>query len=153
MPDFFFDASALAKRWLPEKGTAWVRRVTAHRESRIWISRICPVELVSALSFRVSQGDLSKPDADWAIAELRGHLQGEFVVVELTEALADRAMNLAQQHALKGADAIHLASACEVSEAIRAGGGPGATFVVADRRLRRAAHAEGLTVEDPESHP
>jgi predicted nucleic acid-binding protein len=52
-----------------------------------------------------------------------------------------RAAALAEVHALRGYDAVHLASALDVGEA--------AYFVTSDRQLANAARAEGFPVYVP----
>ena len=71
-----------------------------------------------------------------AVEELDG-LWPEIGVLELTESLARRAGALAGAHALRGYDAIHLASAEAVLDA-------GSVMVVADAQLAEAAAAIGL---------
>ena len=71
-----------------------------------------------------------------ALGEL-DELWQEIDVLELTERLARRAGELAEAHALRGYDAIHLASAEAVLDT-------GSVMVVADARLSEAAAAIGL---------
>ena len=48
---YFFDTSALVKRYTPEKGTFWVRNITAPTaQNDIIIAQITPVELMSAIA-------------------------------------------------------------------------------------------------------
>jgi predicted nucleic acid-binding protein len=63
-------------------------------------------------------------------------------VVELSAKVAKRAGELAERRALRGFDAIHLASALEVEELT----GLVATFCCFDDRLREAASAEKLPI-------
>ena len=50
MAAYFFDSSAIVKRYVQETGTAWVRRVTRHgRPDRIYLARITAVETTSAV--------------------------------------------------------------------------------------------------------
>lgn len=74
-------------------------------------------------------------------------------MVEVTESLADRAMLLAEAHALRGYDAVQLAAALTVDASYRAAGLPPITLLSADTELNVAATAEGLTVDNPNSHP
>jgi predicted nucleic acid-binding protein len=62
--------------------------------------------------------------------------------------LAD-AMRRANAHGLRAYDAVQLSVAIDVNR-FRGGG---VTLVSADRDLNAAAIAEGLTVDDPNSHP
>jgi uncharacterized protein len=57
--------------------------------------------------------------------------------VELTAAVEQHAGQLARTHALRGADAIHLASALAISD-------PNLVIAIWDRRLRAGAQAAGL---------
>jgi uncharacterized protein len=59
--------------------------------------------------------------------------------VELTGAVEQNAGQLTARHALRGADAVHLASALAVSQ-------PGLIIAVWDRRLRASAQAAGLAI-------
>jgi predicted nucleic acid-binding protein len=75
---------------------------------------------------------------DRAVAELDA-LNAELVIVGVDEALAQRAGGLADERALRGYDAVHLASALAL--------GPGETIVVTwDRDLINAAVGAGLAV-------
>lgn len=59
--------------------------------------------------------------------------------VELTSAVEQDAGQLAARHALRGVDAVHLASALALSQ-------PGLILAAWDRRLRTGAQAAGLAV-------
>jgi hypothetical protein len=59
--------------------------------------------------------------------------------VELTEAVAAHAGELASQHSLRGADALHLASLLAV-------GAAETVFAVWDTRLRTGAEAAGIRI-------
>jgi predicted nucleic acid-binding protein len=73
---------------------------------------------------------------DRAVAELAA-LNAELVIVSVDEALARRAGELADERALRGYDAVHLASALAL--------GPGETILATwDRDLSSAAVDAGL---------
>lgn len=57
MAAFFFDSSALAKRYIAETGTAWVQGIMTG--NRIFAARITLVEIVSAVTRRGRNGDLT----------------------------------------------------------------------------------------------
>ncbi len=67
-------------------------------------------------------------------------------VVELTEGIAARAGQLAGEHALRGADAVHLASALAV-------GTDELLFAAWDQRLRSGAEAAGILLAPAASPP
>ena len=81
---------------------------------------------------------LTARDHDRAVAELDA-LNAELVTVGVDQALAQRAGELADERALRGYDAVHLASAIAL--------GPGETILVTwDRDLNGAAVGAGLAV-------
>ena len=65
-----------------------------------------------------------------------------YVRVELNEGILVLACDLIQRHPLRGFDAVHLASALSLRNAL----GERITFVAADRRLLKAAESEKLDV-------
>jgi len=154
MAVYFFDSSAVVKRYVQEKGTAWVTSVldpTAGNAN--YIARITGAEGVSALTRRGRRGDLTACDTTNAIAQFRHEFASLYRLVEITPALVQRAMDLAESHALRGDDAVQLAAALEVNGYCLALGMPALTLVSADTDLNTAAAAEGLTVENPNDHP
>ncbi len=52
MTYFFFDSSALIKRYVTEKGTSWVRESSTNHGNRVFAAQITAVEIVSALARR-----------------------------------------------------------------------------------------------------
>jgi hypothetical protein len=60
---------------------------------------------------------------------------------------------LAETHGLRGYDAVQLAAACQINALLIMSGLPPLTFVASDHALNAAATAEGLTVDDPNTHP
>jgi predicted nucleic acid-binding protein len=75
-----------------------------------------------------------------------------FRVVELTPALFDDAMLTARKHRLRAYDAVQLTVALDVHRLQAAVGLGPVTLVSADRDLNTAAQAEGLPVDDPNTH-
>jgi hypothetical protein len=62
-------------------------------------------------------------------------------------------MRLANTHALRAYDAVQLAAALEIRQQRQKRGFDPVTLISADQALNDAATAEGLTVDDPRSHP
>jgi predicted nucleic acid-binding protein len=75
-----------------------------------------------------------------------------FRIVEVTPALIQSSMDLAERHGLRGYDAVQLAGALEVA-AGSAATGTQTTLVSSDLELNSAALVVGLRVEDPNAHP
>jgi uncharacterized protein len=69
-----------------------------------------------------------------------------------TENIVIEALRLAQIHALRGYDALQLATALEANRRRSVRGLPPLTLVSSDNELSRAASAEGISVDDPNNH-
>lgn len=153
MAIYFFDSSALVKRYVKETGTGWVNAIVAPTMANdLWLARMTGPEVVSAIARRQRGGSIAVADAAIALGDFRHDLANQYLMVEITPALVAHAMTLAETHALRGYDAVQLAAALEVNARYRALGLP-LTLVSADTELNAAATLEGLAVEDPNSHP
>lgn len=154
MAAYYFDTSALVKRYAQEAGTRWVMGLTAMAASHdIYIVRITGPEMIAALFRKVRMGEVTQGDALRAAANFRADFQAQYQIAEVTDGLADRAMTLAEQHGLRGYDAVQLAAALGLQAVRHIMGLPPLTFVSADSDLNTAAQAEGLIVDDPNAHP
>jgi uncharacterized protein len=87
------------------------------------------------------------------LSRFRKHLAGRYLPSEITPALVNDAMTLANTHRLRAYDAVQLATALDLHKDWSANRLGAFVFISADRALNTAATAEGLTVEDPNSHP
>ena len=154
MADYFFDTSALIKRHVRETGSAWVRSlVQAKAGHALYIARITAVEVTSAITRRQHPGDLTPAQAGAMLGHFRRHLTQRYRVIELTPALFADAMSAAHKHRLRAYDAVQLAVALDVHRRQQDAGLAPVTLISADQALNDAATAEGLTVDDPRSHP
>lgn len=135
----YFDASALVKRYVREKGSTKVRRLMASQTPAT--SRLSEVEVASALERRAREGAFAMTERDRALAALGTDLPA-IVVVELTPDISARARSLLRRHPLRAGDAIQLASCLFLQEEL----GEPIPVVAFDDRLTAAASREGLTV-------
>jgi uncharacterized protein len=150
---YFFDSSAIVKRYVEETGTDWVVGITNPEEGEsIYVARLTGAEVVSAIARRGRGGDISQDDVTRAIADFRYDFARAYHVLEITSALITRAMSLAENHALRGYDAVQLAAVLEVNDRCLDLSIPAPTLVSADKALNAAAGAEGLVVDDPNVH-
>lgn len=154
MAALFCDASALVKRYASEVGSSWTTIATDPESGNtIFVARITEVEVVSGITRRVREGTLSADDGSAGTATLRGDFVHQYRVIEITPALIDNAVSLVQIHGLRGYDAVQLAAALEIHMDRIPLGLPGVVLCSADRALNAAAIAEGLAVDDPNTHP
>lgn len=154
MAAFFFDTSALVKRYLNETGSAWVVSITdPSAGNTIIIARIASVELVAAITRQARSGNITPAHAAASLASFRHDLGRQYRRVAITPKLLTRAMLLAEGHALRGYDAVQLAAALLANAQRQRRRNTPLTLVAADTELNAAAVTEGLAVEDPNAHP
>ena len=154
MSYFYLDSSALTKRYLPEKGTTWVRALTDPATGHtVAIAQITRVEVAAALAsrHRVPNG-LTLVERDNAVGLLLQHCDTEYYIVAWEATTISRAVTLTQNYRLRGYDAVQLATALVMNEALLAAGLHGLTLLSADDDLNAAAQAEGLATENPNDH-
>jgi predicted nucleic acid-binding protein len=150
---YFFDSSALVKRYVSERGTPWVASIIdAPGGNHIHAARITGVEVTSAITRRTRSGSLSMADATTALSLFRYEFSNNFTITEISPFLVTRAMQLAETYALRGYDAVQLAAALNVQSYLSSLKQSGLTIVSADVELNAAAAAEGLIIEDPNAH-
>jgi hypothetical protein len=154
MAYYFFYSSALVKYYVSETGTQWVRdTIDAQPPNEISIAQVTGAEIVAAISRRVRMGLTTGADGAKAIGVFNTHFQTKYRVVIVTLETVERAMSLAEKYALRGYDAIQLATALTVEEEMTADGFGPLTLISADGDLNQAAQAEGLLTDDPNQHP
>jgi predicted nucleic acid-binding protein len=150
---YFFDSSALVKRYAQETGSEWILALTEPAAGHsLYIARITAVEVVSALTRRQRGGSVSETDASTAMADFRHDLSHQYRVIEITPTVITRAMQLAETHGLRGYDAVQLAAALMVQKMRETLGLSALELVSADGDLNNAAATEDLTVDNPNSH-
>lgn len=137
MPLVYFDSSALVKLVVEEEGTDTASALWDRCDATL-SSRLAYPEVQAALAAARRNHDLTDREVALALRAWET-LWPAIRPVELTRAVERRAGDLAARRALRGRDAVHLASALAVGEA---------DLVVAvwDRRLHAGVVAEGLAV-------
>ncbi|MCA1597689.1 MAG: type II toxin-antitoxin system VapC family toxin [Chloroflexi bacterium] len=153
MAAYYLDTSALVKRYVTERGSSWVEALVVPDEHDLYTGRLTAVEMIAALSRKARTGGTTPAEAAHGIHTFRHDWPRDYLILEITPQVADRAMDLAEAHGLRGYDAVHLGAALDLHEERRTAGLPTLIFVSADNDQRQAAAAEGLPVEDPNAHP
>lgn len=133
----YFDSSAFVKLVVDEKGSDLASALWDACDAAI-SSRIAYAEVCGALSAARRNHDLDHHGARVAQRSW-DEFWGSVRPVELTADVEQRAGSLARRHGLRGADAIHLASAVMV-------GSTDLIVAVWDRRLHEGVRAERLGV-------
>lgn len=143
MTTLYLDTSALAKVYVTEAGTERARRAIADADAVITAS-LTVAEFGAVLGRRLRDGSLTPAD----IGEIRIRFARDaagYFFIDLSRALSDAASDLALEHDLRGADAVHIASALAFRARVTDG-----DLVVAsgDRRMLRVATALGVSALD-----
>ena len=149
MAAFFLDTSTVLKRYVQETGTAWVQALAAPTvRHSLFVVRITLAETVAAITRRERGESITPQNAATAVADFQLDFARQYRVVEVSARLVAQAATLARRHALRGYDAVQLAAALEIHATDSS-----LTLLSADAELNTAATAEGLALEDPNSHP
>jgi predicted nucleic acid-binding protein len=133
----YFDSSALVKLVVEERGSDIAAALwdgcDAAVASRIAYPEVCAALAAAGRNHDLDENDLRRARRSWS------RYWDAIRPVELNSHVARRAGELVQQHQLRGADAIHLASALTIAPA-------DVVVAVWDRRLHDSAVAEHLPV-------
>ena len=143
---FYLDSSAWLKRYFLEPGSGWIMRLF-ESGNPLASSVLGYIEVASALT---RQQVPRKLDED-KLAQLQQQLEedwGDLTGFPLTDETVGRAVRLARGYKLRGADAVHLATALGVNDAL-VGTGNSLVLVASDEDLLAVAQQTGLTVENP----
>jgi predicted nucleic acid-binding protein len=138
----FADSSALVKLYADEQESDDVRKL-----SPLVVSQMARVEVPAALWRKHRIGEIAATDVAVLVADFEADYFGDidapprFSVIAVTATLVDAAAHLVGVHRLRAYDAIQLASALAVADAVP----DGVDFLAYDYALRAAAAAEGLT--------
>ena len=153
MEHFYFDSSALVKRYVAESGTDWMNQLcAAEARNTLYTVRISGAEIIAALFRRARTGELAVPDVQAAATKFKDDFHKRYQIVEVKEQLIQTAMILAERHALRVYDAVKLAAALELKATRDSLALSPIHFVCADHKLNEAAAEEGLTPENPNAH-
>lgn len=134
MSQYFFDSSALVKRYVPEIGTNWIRS-TITGSNNILIAQITIVEVVSAVMRRKREGHISNRAAQAIRLLMDRHAKRNYTVIAVTSAVVQRAEDLLTSHPLRAYDSVQLASALEANNRLITANLTPLIFVSADTRI------------------
>ncbi len=154
MPLMYLDSSALVKRYVSERGSAWVARL-CQREP-VAVSLLAIPEVAAAFARRTREGALTVEQRDLLFRTVLRDAQA-LILVALTQTIIQQATTLLLTAPppvrLRTLDAVHVASArVAFARAWRRGVATG-DFVAADQALLDAARRAGLATRHPEESP
>jgi predicted nucleic acid-binding protein len=154
----YVDSSALLKHYVQEVGTnALKARLQEHSQYTpgVLISDIGYAEILATFARRLRENPLLLRETNRLEAEFRYDWLFRLTRVELDVGAFGYIHDLVRKNPLRGADAIHIASALwlrdtlKLDSKMRLAGGP-LIFATSDNQLKNAARMVGLDVFDPE---
>jgi uncharacterized protein len=132
----FLDASALVKRYMNEAGSDLVEEILS-ASSSLGLCVTCLPEVVSGLCRLRREGKLSARQYGESKLALVRDLE-DSTIINITEQVVARAVELLERWPLRASDALHVACAAEWAADL---------FVSADERQCKAARGYGLRVK------
>ena len=150
---FYFDASALAKRYVEEVGSDNVDFLFTNVPlARLQCLTIGVVEVLWICVRKRNDGRISADQFAESTTYLNSEIidiQSNFRKISVPDSLVWNSMRLIETHSLNSVDALVLRSALRIAAELRRVGDT-LVLVASDQRLLRAARAEGLQVFNPE---
>jgi predicted nucleic acid-binding protein len=151
---YFLDTSALVKKYMTEKGSVWIAMLTdPDSDMKIILSRVTWVETLSAFSRLRRENKIDADMLAQTVHVFTTEWESQYHIVEIEQSDIATAGHLVQRHPLRAYDSIQLACALKIYSAFSRTAPSAFSFVSADSHLLAAAQAEGLLVENPNSHP
>lgn len=141
-PTAYFDTSAIVKLYLGEPGSPVVEALY-EQVAQVFCHEIGFVETRAALAAALRQDRVTEDQHAELVTDFRADWDNNFSPLDTRPALLERAAELAEGFALRGYDAVHLASAERIRLAL-----PATRFVSFDRHLNRAAKLLGFALPD-----
>ncbi|MBY0436008.1 MAG: type II toxin-antitoxin system VapC family toxin [Cyclobacteriaceae bacterium] len=137
---YFFDSSALLKRYLIEKGSDAVSTLLENAQA-VYVSATTQLECMSAFHRLLQSHHLDKK----GFLQIQKEILVDFTFfqfIEFDESIRRISLEILGKYPLRTLDTIQLASAIHVQEEI-------SSFVVSDQLLKKFALREGIQVIDP----
>jgi predicted nucleic acid-binding protein len=133
----YFDTSAVVPLLIAEHGSQMAGRLWDSADRVVSVRLVYP-EARAALAQAERLDRVSARDLRRAVRALDSRFE-EMDLVEIDDPLAHLAGEKAEDHGLRGYDAVHLAAALRVHD-------PDVVLIAGDRALVDAANSEGLAV-------
>lgn len=150
---FYWDASALAKRYAPEIGTPLVNSLFSKVPlDRMMCLSVGTGEVISVLVRKKNAGLITEAVFLQAMIDFRTEVISavDFQLVGVEDALVFASHPFIEKYSLNATDALVLRSALDVA-ALKRQEGHEVVLLASDRRLLNAARMEGIRILDSET--
>ncbi|MCA0455530.1 MAG: type II toxin-antitoxin system VapC family toxin [Chloroflexi bacterium] len=150
MTTYYIDTSGLAKYYIPEVGTSWVRTLIRPSTNAVVVfSDATVVEMYSLINRRHKMGHLTSAMVNALQPAVLSHISTRYLVEPIDSTTFVQARTLVAKHDLRTLDALQLSAAISAAHTLN----EVLTFISADVHLLAAAQAEGFIVDNPNNHP
>lgn len=139
MGTYFFDTSALVKRYNQEPGTGQVDSLLDDESNDIVISSLAVIETVSAFRRKYNRDEITESEMDQSIGVFFRESLDDFVILPLAESLLTFSFHLILEDNLRTLDSLQLSTGLRIDNDLDS-----ATFVTADERLADIGRGRGL---------
>lgn len=136
---YFFDTSALLKRYHQEPGSAKVDELLSQPQGSFVIASITIAELTSAFVQKFHQGIIKQAALKHVLSQFAKDILTDFWIIDLERHHVMQSRALILKHNLRALDGLQLSALLSLKTLKSA-------FVCADHRLLKAAQKEGVTV-------
>jgi len=137
---YFFDTSALIKRYIQEKGSNIVDALMDSADD-IFVSAITRIESISAARRLLEEKNMNQSDFEM----LKNNLASDFpffTIVDFSDHIEEKAIALIEKYQIKTLDSIQLACCLSVKKDID-------HLVTCDNKLEKTALEEGIDIVNP----
>lgn len=154
MPNhFYWDASALVKRYAPESGTSLINHLFSQVPlARMMCLSLATSEVISVFVRKKNAKLITDAAFAQAMTDFRAEVidSADFKLVSLKDHLVFASHSLIFKHSVNATDALVLCSALDAKAMLRQAGND-VVLIASDLRLLQAANAEGLQTFNPET--
>lgn len=141
---YYFDTSALVKKYILEQGTERVVDLFEHNITAATSILTYP-EMLSGIGRKRREGYISDKDFRTTLSKFEADWMA-FFIIEFHDALLPVQRRLSNLHSLKGADLVHISSLLWMRDAAH----DAVTLVASDMQLLQAAKLENVEFINPE---
>ena len=149
MVTFYFDTSAIVKRYRKEVGSDILDKIFEFKEHGLAVSFWSLLEFTVAFSAKMRRKELSRDAFNAVISRFLKDVLDTLAVTTVNDELIASATPLAIKHNLPSADCLQLASALNLKKALQPAKEK-LVLVCSDKDLCRAAEKEGIKFINPE---
>jgi len=149
MVTFYFDTSALVKRYHVEIGTDIIDKIFELEDPKFVISHWTVLEFTVALSAKVRRKELSKESFNVVVSRFLRDILDDFTITSVNDELVALATPLTVKYSLPSSDCLQLACVLSLKSTLESVGEK-PVLICSDMDLSRAAQREGIRSINPE---